>query len=160
MRDTPRPRNNVYALAETPPSTVSMVPVVLTDVAKYSAASATSSGVPSRDSGRSLRILALVRSMNFSMASGDRPLTVRWRIVRLSATGVARRHESRNREVPRSRSTLPRTLGSHGIMGLVAYPEYARAQVQRRVLIALDRSLDRNVPDADPKSTAGEAMWW
>jgi len=24
---------------------------------------------------------------------------------------------------------------------------------------ALDRSLDRNVPDADPKSTAGEAMW-
>jgi sulfonate transport system ATP-binding protein len=24
----------------------------------------------------------------------------------------------------------------------------------------LDRSLDRSVPDADPKSTAGEAMWW
>src|SRR5260370_739837 len=31
---------------------------------------------------------------------------------------------------------------------------------KRRVLTALDRSLDRNVPDADPKSTAGEAMWW
>jgi sulfonate transport system ATP-binding protein len=28
------------------------------------------------------------------------------------------------------------------------------------VLTALDRSLDRNVPDADAKSTAGEAMWW
>ena len=25
---------------------------------------------------------------------------------------------------------------------------------------ALDRSLDRNVPDADAKSTTGEAMWW
>lgn len=31
---------------------------------------------------------------------------------------------------------------------------------KKRVLTALDRSLDRNVPDADPKSTAGEAMWW
>ena len=31
---------------------------------------------------------------------------------------------------------------------------------KRRVLTALDRSLDRNVPDVDPKSTAGEAMWW
>jgi sulfonate transport system ATP-binding protein len=31
---------------------------------------------------------------------------------------------------------------------------------KRRVLTALDRSLDRSVPDADPKSTAGEAMWW
>jgi sulfonate transport system ATP-binding protein len=31
---------------------------------------------------------------------------------------------------------------------------------KRRVLTALDRSLDRNVPDADPKSNAGEAMWW
>jgi sulfonate transport system ATP-binding protein len=31
---------------------------------------------------------------------------------------------------------------------------------KRRVLTALDRSLDRNVPDADPKSTTGEAMWW
>ncbi len=31
---------------------------------------------------------------------------------------------------------------------------------KRRVLTALDRSLDRNVPDADPKTTAGEAMWW
>jgi sulfonate transport system ATP-binding protein len=31
---------------------------------------------------------------------------------------------------------------------------------KRRVLTALDRSLDRGVPDADPKSTAGEAMWW
>jgi sulfonate transport system ATP-binding protein len=31
---------------------------------------------------------------------------------------------------------------------------------KRRVLTALDRSLDRNVPDADLKSTAGEAMWW
>src|SRR6195256_2716359 len=30
---------------------------------------------------------------------------------------------------------------------------------KRRVLTALDRSLDRNVSDADPKSTAGEAMW-
>src|ERR1700744_4837381 len=76
MRDTPRPRNDVYALAaEVPPSTVSTEPVVVADVAKYSAASATSSGVPSRGSGRSLRILALVRSMNFSMASGGRPLT-------------------------------------------------------------------------------------
>jgi hypothetical protein len=28
------------------------------------------------------------------------------------------------------------------------------------VRTALDRSLDRNVPDADAKSTAGEAMWW
>ena len=31
---------------------------------------------------------------------------------------------------------------------------------KRRVLTALDRSLDRSVADADPKSTAGEAMWW
>src|SRR5439155_7741674 len=31
---------------------------------------------------------------------------------------------------------------------------------KRHVLTALDRSLDRNVPDADPKSMAGEAMWW
>jgi sulfonate transport system ATP-binding protein len=31
---------------------------------------------------------------------------------------------------------------------------------KRRVLTALDRSLDRNVPDTDAKSTAGEAMWW
>ena len=31
---------------------------------------------------------------------------------------------------------------------------------KRRVLTALDRSLDRNVPDADPKLTGGEAMWW
>jgi len=31
---------------------------------------------------------------------------------------------------------------------------------KRRVLTALDRSLDRSVPDADPRSTAGEAMWW
>src|SRR5450631_425869 len=31
---------------------------------------------------------------------------------------------------------------------------------KRRVLTALDRSLDRKVPDADPKSNAGEAMWW
>ncbi len=31
---------------------------------------------------------------------------------------------------------------------------------KRRVLTALDRSLDRNVPDADPKLNAGEAMWW
>ena len=30
----------------------------------------------------------------------------------------------------------------------------------RRVMTALDRSLDRNVPDRDTKSTAGEAMWW
>jgi len=30
----------------------------------------------------------------------------------------------------------------------------------RRVLTALDRSLDRNVPDRDAKSSAGEAMWW
>ena len=32
--------------------------------------------------------------------------------------------------------------------------------IKRRVLTALDRSLDRNVPDADAKSTTGEAMWW
>jgi sulfonate transport system ATP-binding protein len=31
---------------------------------------------------------------------------------------------------------------------------------KRRVLTALDRSLDRNVPDSEAKSTAGEAMWW
>ncbi|HET6838526.1 MAG TPA: ABC transporter ATP-binding protein [Bradyrhizobium sp.] len=31
---------------------------------------------------------------------------------------------------------------------------------KRRVLTALDRSLDRNLPDADPKTTTGEAMWW
>src|SRR3954470_10774356 len=31
---------------------------------------------------------------------------------------------------------------------------------KRRVLTALDRSLDRSVPDADAKSPAGEAMWW
>ena len=31
---------------------------------------------------------------------------------------------------------------------------------KRRVLTALDRSLDRNVPDRDPKSAHGEAMWW
>ena len=31
---------------------------------------------------------------------------------------------------------------------------------KRRVLTALDRSLDRSVPDADAKSTTGEAMWW
>ena len=31
---------------------------------------------------------------------------------------------------------------------------------KRRVLTALDRSLDRNVPDADARSTTGEAMWW
>ena len=31
---------------------------------------------------------------------------------------------------------------------------------KRRVLTALDRSLDRSVPDADAKSNAGEAMWW
>ena len=31
---------------------------------------------------------------------------------------------------------------------------------KRRVLTALDRSLDRSVPDADAKSTAGDAMWW
>jgi len=28
------------------------------------------------------------------------------------------------------------------------------------VLTSPDRSLDRNVPDADPKAVAGEAMWW
>jgi sulfonate transport system ATP-binding protein len=31
---------------------------------------------------------------------------------------------------------------------------------KRAVLTALDRSLDRGVPDADAKSIAGEAMWW
>ena len=31
---------------------------------------------------------------------------------------------------------------------------------KRRVLTALDRSLDRSVADADPKTTTGEAMWW
>jgi sulfonate transport system ATP-binding protein len=31
---------------------------------------------------------------------------------------------------------------------------------KRRVLTALDRSLDRSVADADPKSIAGGAMWW
>jgi sulfonate transport system ATP-binding protein len=31
---------------------------------------------------------------------------------------------------------------------------------KRRVLVALDRSLDRDVPDRDVRSAAGEAMWW
>jgi sulfonate transport system ATP-binding protein len=31
---------------------------------------------------------------------------------------------------------------------------------KRRVLTALDRSLDRNVPDREAKSNAGQAMWW
>src|SRR6266550_2292864 len=31
---------------------------------------------------------------------------------------------------------------------------------KRRVLTALDRSLDRSVPDTVAKSNAGEAMWW
>ncbi len=31
---------------------------------------------------------------------------------------------------------------------------------KRRVLTALDRSLDRGVPDTAAKSNAGEAMWW
>jgi sulfonate transport system ATP-binding protein len=31
---------------------------------------------------------------------------------------------------------------------------------KRRVLTALDRSLDRSVPDTAAKSSAGEAMWW
>jgi sulfonate transport system ATP-binding protein len=31
---------------------------------------------------------------------------------------------------------------------------------KRRVLTALDRSLDRNVPDIEAKSTADGAMWW
>jgi sulfonate transport system ATP-binding protein len=31
---------------------------------------------------------------------------------------------------------------------------------KRRVLTALDRSLDRDVPDAAAKSNTGEAMWW
>jgi sulfonate transport system ATP-binding protein len=33
-------------------------------------------------------------------------------------------------------------------------------QVKRRVLTALDRSLDRNLIDAQSGSNAGEAMWW
>jgi sulfonate transport system ATP-binding protein len=32
--------------------------------------------------------------------------------------------------------------------------------LKRRVLTALDRSLDRNVPDHDGKSIVGEGMWW
>jgi sulfonate transport system ATP-binding protein len=32
--------------------------------------------------------------------------------------------------------------------------------VKRRVLTALDRSLDRDLPDAEAKSNTGEAMWW
>ena len=31
---------------------------------------------------------------------------------------------------------------------------------KRRVLTALDRSLDRSVPDRDPRSRVGESMWW
>ena len=31
---------------------------------------------------------------------------------------------------------------------------------KRRVLSALDRSLDRDVPDSDAKSSTGEALWW
>ena len=34
------------------------------------------------------------------------------------------------------------------------------ANFKRRVLTALDRSLDRSEPDRDAKSTTGEAMWW
>jgi sulfonate transport system ATP-binding protein len=33
-------------------------------------------------------------------------------------------------------------------------------QVKRRVLTALDRSLDRNLMEAQANSSAGEAMWW
>jgi sulfonate transport system ATP-binding protein len=33
-------------------------------------------------------------------------------------------------------------------------------QVKRRVLTTLDRSLDRNLTDAQLNSNAGEAMWW
>jgi sulfonate transport system ATP-binding protein len=32
--------------------------------------------------------------------------------------------------------------------------------VKRRVMVALDRSLDRNVPDGTSDSVAGEALWW
>jgi sulfonate transport system ATP-binding protein len=31
---------------------------------------------------------------------------------------------------------------------------------KRRVMTALDRSLDRNVADNEGKSMSGEAMWW
>jgi sulfonate transport system ATP-binding protein len=31
---------------------------------------------------------------------------------------------------------------------------------KRRVMTALDRSLDRNIPDAQADARAGEAMWW
>jgi sulfonate transport system ATP-binding protein len=31
---------------------------------------------------------------------------------------------------------------------------------KRHVLTALDRSLDRSLPDCDPKSHVGESMWW
>jgi sulfonate transport system ATP-binding protein len=31
---------------------------------------------------------------------------------------------------------------------------------KRRVLTALDRSLDRSVPDSESRTTTGEAMWW
>src|SRR5438309_7459948 len=34
------------------------------------------------------------------------------------------------------------------------------ANFKRRVLTALDRSLDHSEPDRDAKSTTGEAMWW
>lgn len=33
-------------------------------------------------------------------------------------------------------------------------------QFKRRVLTSLDRSLDRNVPDAEPRGREGAAMWW
>jgi sulfonate transport system ATP-binding protein len=33
-------------------------------------------------------------------------------------------------------------------------------QVKRRLLTALDRSLDRDLIDAQSNSNAGEAMWW
>ena len=32
--------------------------------------------------------------------------------------------------------------------------------VKRHVLTALDRSLDRSLPDRDAKSNVGESMWW
>ena len=66
-----------------------------------------------------------------------------------------------------------RGIAQHGLDFLTVHgdPQVVRAAAEGRagtetkilavtVLTSLDRSLDRNVPDAEPKTVAGEAMWW
>ena len=65
------------------------------------------------------------------------------RVVRdAAAAGPALRGDPRS--TWRGRATAPRRFET----------------VKRRVLTALDRSLDRSVPDTDAGSSRGEAMWW